>query len=204
MWERIIQVIFPDRCLGCHAFGALLCPTCVATCPAYHGAMPHLGVTAMHVQFVYAGAIRQAILLLKYAGKRRIAPLLAQYMPAIFPHQRVCYVAIPAAPARVAHRGYDQAVLLAQALAVRHGGWVSHQLVRVRNTPTQAKLTRVARHANVRGAFAWQGHAVGDPVVLVDDVCTTGATLHEATAVLRDAGMTRIAVQVVARGLVDC
>jgi predicted amidophosphoribosyltransferase len=92
-------------------------------------------------------------------------------------------------------------VLLANALALRHDGYVSRQLVRARNTPTQAKLNRQQRHTNVQGAFVWYGPVIRDPIVLVDDVCTTGATLSAAIAVLHELGMRRLMVQVVARGV---
>lgn len=200
MWERILQVVFPDECIGCQALGSLLCDRCVATCPVYDGDMPDLGGVHCVVQFVYTGVIRRAILVLKYAGRRRMAHALASCLPALYGRQRACYVAIPAAPVRVTQRGYDQAVLLANALARRHNGYVSQQLVRVRNTPTQAKLNRQQRHTNVQGAFAWHGRVVTDPIVLVDDVCTTGATLQSAIAVLNQRGMHQIIVQVVARG----
>lgn len=201
MWERILHAIFPDQCLGCQSFGGLLCDRCVATCPVYVGDVPDLGGVPCVVQFAYTGLLRRAILVLKYAGRRRMADALAMHLPAVFAGQRVCYVAIPAAPARVAQRGYDQAVLLASALAQRHRGYVVQQLVRVRNTPTQAKLNRQARQRNVQGAFVWRGPAIVDPIVLVDDVCTTGATLQSAIAVLHAAGMHQMAVQVVARGV---
>lgn len=200
MWERIVQAFFPDRCIGCAAYGAILCMRCLATCAVYTGDVPDLPVTRIAIRFVYATHIRRVILLLKYARHRRVAPLLANVMPAMYP-QRTCYVPIPAAPARVVQRGYDQAVLLAQALALRHGGYVSTQLVRMRNTPTQARLNRQQRQVNVQQAFAWIGGIVHDPIVLVDDVCTTGATLHEAIRVLNAAGMSNLAVQVVARGV---
>jgi ComF family protein len=201
MWERILQAVFPDQCLGCNVYGSMLCHRCVATCPVYTGDVPDMGGVPCAVQFVYTGVMRRAILVLKYAGRRRMAGALAAHLPAMVAGQRVCYVAIPAAPARVAQRGYDQAVLLANALARQHRGYVSQQLVRVRNTPTQAKLDRHARQRNVQGVFAWHGPAIVDPIVLVDDVCTTGATLQSAIAVLREAGMHQIVVQVVARGV---
>lgn len=200
MWERILQIIFPDACIGCQRLGTLVCARCVTACPLYAGDMPDLHGVPCHIQFVYTGFIRRAILVLKYAGRRRMAGALAAHLPALFGAQRVCYVAIPAAPNRVDQRGYDQAVLLATSLAHRHHGYVSRQLVRVRNTPTQAKLSRQQRQTNVQGAFAWIGPAIGDPIVLVDDVCTTGATLQSAIAVLHEMGMRQITVQVVARG----
>lgn len=200
MWERILQTVFPDECIGCQSFGSLLCDRCVSTCPLYSGDIPDMGDVRCMVQFAYTGVMRRAVLVLKYAGRRRMAGALAAHLPAVFGGQRVCYVAIPAAPARVALRGYDQAVLLATALARRHGGYVSRQLVRVRNTPTQAKLNRMERHINVQRAFAWYGPAIVDPIVLVDDVCTTGATLRSAITILHQMKMHQIAVQVVARG----
>lgn len=201
MWERILQAVFPDACVGCQQLGGFLCDRCMATCPLYEGDVPEMHGVPCVVQFVYTGMIRRAILLLKYAGRRRMADALAAHLPALCGGQRVCYVPIPAAPARVAQRGYDQAVLLANALALRHHGYVSCQLVRVRNTPTQAKLNRQQRHTNVQSAFAWYGPVIRDPIVLVDDVCTTGATLSAAIAVLHELGMRRLMVQVVARGI---
>lgn len=201
MWEWILQTFFPDRCIGCGVYGRVMCPRCAATCPCYVGGVPDVCVPHVAVRFVYTGYVRQLVLRLKYAGAPRIAAQFAQYMPAMYVGQRACYIAVPASPERVIARGYDQAVLLAHALAVRHHGYVAQHLVRVRNTPTQAKLTRHARQQNVQGVFAWQGGVISDPVVLVDDVCTTGATLNAAIDALRMAGITQIAVQVIARGV---
>lgn len=202
MLEHILQAFFPDQCIGCGTWGAVLCQRCAYACPRYVAGVHEVRAERVAVQFAYEGHIRQLILRLKYAGQRRIATQLAQYMPAMFPTQPACYVAVPASPARVAQRGYDQAVLLAQALARRHNGYVVTRLVRTRDTPTQAKLDRHQRLQNVAHAFAWHGVGVKDPIVLVDDVCTTGATLNAAIQVLQSAGMHHIVVQVVARGVI--
>lgn len=204
MLEHILRAVFPDQCIGCARWGSVLCHHCALQCPRYYGALPPLPVAQMAVRFVYTGHVRELILRLKYAGQRHIAVQLAQYMPAMFARRGVCYVAVPASPSRVAQRGYDQAILIAQALAMRHHGYVAPHLVRVRNTPTQAKLDWHARQINVKDAFVWRGSPVPAPVVLVDDVCTTGATLNAAIAALQRAGMSHVVVQVVARGIRDC
>ncbi|MGZ6589748.1 MAG: ComF family protein, partial [Solirubrobacteraceae bacterium] len=74
-------------------------------------------------------------------------------------------------------------------------------LMRVRHTPQQARLDRAARQVNVAGAFRVRvpGRVRGRRVVLVDDVCTTGATLAACVAALREAGAAEVRAVVVAR-----
>lgn len=108
---------------------------------------------------------------------------------------------MPLAPERLAERGYNPALLLARALAPTR--CPSDWLVRVRHTPPQRGLARAERLRNVRGAFAVHpgaaGQLAGRRVVLVDDVMTTGASLHEAARALRAAGVQQVAALVLAR-----
>ena len=88
------------------------------------------------------------------------------------------------------NRGYNQAELLARRLASLSGQPARPLLKRIRWTAPQTRLTRSARLANVRGAFALRrGISItGKRVLLVDDVLTTGATASEASSVLLTAG----------------
>jgi ComF family protein len=105
---------------------------------------------------------------------------------------------------RLRWRGFNQAQLLAAALAARGDLAVDpFALVRHRPTPPQVGLDATARRRNVVGAFA-----VPDPfrvrakrVLLVDDVYTSGATTNECSRVLRAAGARRVDVCVLARAL---
>lgn len=102
---------------------------------------------------------------------------------------------------RRARRGFDQAELIARALASRAGLPFTPLLRRRRATARQTGLGRRARQQNPRGAFeARPGIAVGGRrILLVDDIVTTGATLSEAALCLRAAGASRIVAVAVAR-----
>jgi predicted amidophosphoribosyltransferase len=101
----------------------------------------------------------------------------------------------------LAERGYNQSWLLAQRLCPDKAQ--AQWLLKTRDTPSQRTLPRHERLANLEGAFAldpWQAPAVrGQRVVLVDDVMTSGASLHSAARLLREAGASHIAAVVLAR-----
>jgi ComF family protein len=106
-------------------------------------------------------------------------------------------VPVPLHSSRERSRGFNQARELARHL----GPPVIDALVRVRKTSAQADLPKAKRDTNVRGAFAI---APGIDVerlvlVLVDDVCTTGATLNACAAPLLDAGATEVRALTAAR-----
>lgn len=142
--------------------------------------------------FAYEGPMRRALAALKYTGASRLAPILAELaLPALDRMLAIAgqatLVPIPVHRERLLDRGYNQAALLADALARPRRLRVASALERVRPTTKQHRLNRVARLANLRGAFA----AVGRPppaVILVDDIITTTATLEACAVVLREAG----------------
>ncbi len=108
---------------------------------------------------------------------------------------------MPLSIGRLQERGFNQALLLARALEptkVEAG-----ILLRVKETAPQSSLTRRQRLVGVRGAYALEplraAEVPNKRVVLVDDVMTTGASLHAAATVLRQAGATHITALVFAR-----
>ena len=114
-------------------------------------------------------------------------------------------IPVPLHPHRLRQRRFNQAALLlwdlplAFQLPIRLD-W----LVRVRDTSAQANLDAAGRHENIKGAFALtpQAEVRGLKVLLVDDVASTGATLHECAKVLKKSGgAAQVDAAVVARAL---
>jgi ComF family protein len=139
---------------------------------------------------------------LKYRRRRHLAHALGTLMAERYPFAGdALLVPVPLHLARLRHRGFNQAVLLARAIARRRGLQVAPRLlVRTRATAVQAGLSAADRRRNLRDAFALRVPArLGGRVVLVDDVLTTGATADACARVLRAAGAERIDVYTAGR-----
>jgi ComF family protein len=109
-------------------------------------------------------------------------------------------VPVPLARRRYLQRGYNQASELALAIRSVTGVAVKPDVaIRQRETAEQAGLDRKARRRNVTGAFATVAPLRARHVAILDDVVTTGSTVRELAAVLREAGAEQIEVWAIAR-----
>nr|WP_246189295.1 ComF family protein [Pseudoxanthomonas kalamensis] len=133
------------------------------------------------------------------AAGRLMAGLMTEAMAAL--PRPDALLPIPLHARRLRRRGYDQALELARPLARQLGiPLLGDALVRRQHTAAQSELDAGARHRNLRGAFrVTEGAALPAHVVLIDDVMTTGATLHAAALALRRAGVARVDAWVCAR-----
>ena len=111
-------------------------------------------------------------------------------------------VPVPLHAARMREREFNQAEVLAQLVAERHGERVLHALKRIRYTTTQTRLDREERMQNLRDAFRVRHSRTvsGSHLILVDDVFTTGSTVDECARVLKESGAASVRVITVARG----
>jgi ComF family protein len=146
------------------------------------------------------GSAREAVHHLKYNGWPGVAAAMAAAMQGLEPlSPGAALVPVPLSRKRLKKRGYNQAAILAASLARVTGlAQAEHALQRTRETPTQTTLAPEARVANVAGAFIVPA-AVHGTFVLVDDVCTTGATLTAAATALMQAGAERVEAVTFAR-----
>jgi ComF family protein len=146
------------------------------------------------------GSAREAVHHLKYGGWPGMARSLADAMRGLEPLERgAVLVPIPLGAARRRSRGYNQAEVLAEALGRVAALHVRPDLLRrARETRSQTALAPSARAANVHAAFMAAG-SLPDRLVLVDDVCTTGATLVAAAEALVGAGAGRVEAVTFAR-----
>lgn len=194
LWHSALDFFFPPHCLACGRLGSRYCPHCLAQLPFPPILHTPEGALRLHIAAApFEGALRDAIHALKYEGVRPLAPILAARLAEAFARgdfQAQAIVALPLHPDRLAQRGYNQAALLAQALAVHLKLlYLPDAAQRIRDTAPQVGLNRQERAANVAGAFRADPEQVRDlRLLLVDDVITTGATMRACAEALRQAG----------------
>lgn len=219
---RLLDLIFPPRCVGCRKPGVWFCADCLAqvqpipppTCRICDEPLAHsdlcracrrspLHIDGIRCVSLHQGALRQAIHGLKYRHQRDLvaplAGLLRDYLAA-HPLPADVLVPVPLHPDRLRERGFNQSALLAQAIARDDLPVLEGCLVRQRPTQVQMTLGHEERKRNVAGAFACQDDRLrGRKVLLIDDVCTTGSTLEACSLTLREAGAASVWALTLAR-----
>lgn len=157
------------------------------------------------------GPVRLAVHDFKYRRHTRLAPWLGAHMALVAQSDPIlsrahAVVPVPLFAWREWTRGFNQSAMLAREVSRVLGVPCLDALRRVRHTPSQTTLTREARGANVSGAFAVRARsaskyleATGGPILLIDDVWTTGATLYECARTLRKAGCREVYALTLAR-----
>jgi ComF family protein len=164
-------------------------------------------VAAMDYRFPWD----RLLLALKFGEQLEVAPLLARRLSLALARAGVdppdLILPVPLSTERLRERGYNQAHEIARRLAwpqaadviERQSRLCARTLLRLRDTAQQARLPLDQRRSNLRGAFAVMKPVRGLRVAIVDDVMTSGATLHEAALALRRAGAVDVQAWVVAR-----
>lgn len=224
MLAELVALLAPPRCAACRGpaprAAEPLCPACRRALPwlaqplcprcalPRHGRRPCPARTAAFdaawAAVAYDGAARDALRALKFAGARPLATVMAAQIaaaapPGLLPAGGAVLVPVPAQPARRRARGYDQARLLARALAGRTELPLHDALVR-RGAARQLGESASVRRAPGRLNIGTRGPAPRT-AILVDDVHTTGATLDACARALRAAGARRVVALTYARTL---
>jgi ComF family protein len=217
LWGSL-DLILPPRCEGCRRIGERFCVTCCSkteyiTEPiCQQCGYPQLAPTTGHcaqcrrVAFggsglrslaFHSGPLRLAVHSLKYRRNvplcEALAALMSRRWPAALPAEAVL-VPVPLSVERLRERGYNQAEMLARHLAFRRRQPVRADLLeRARATRSQVGLNDAQRRQNVAGAFVADPARVKDQsIILIDDVCTTGATLSACAEALLQNGAKQV------------
>ncbi|MFT4257702.1 MAG: ComF family protein [Pseudoxanthomonas sp.] len=223
-WRRAGRWLLSPRCLLCHEAGTNgrdLCRACTTALPWNRSAclrcalpLPVAGVCGhclhqppplaqAHAAFVYGFPLDRLAPRFKFHHDLAAGQLLAGLMADAFAAlpRPEALLPVPLHRRRLRRRGFDQALELAKPLSrVLNLPLRADLLRRHRATAAQSELDAVARQRNLRDAFVVETRQrLPQHVVLVDDVMTTGATLHAAANALLRAGVARVDAWVCAR-----
>lgn len=204
-YDRLYRVLFDEQ-PELHICGKCLSGLCIndedwrwflcLSNPAGDDPCPGL---ALYMPFQYKGIVEKAVPRIKFGKKKELARLFGCILGSCFRSDGIkadLIVPVPLSEERFEERGFNQAAEIAYPVAgLNNIAFAEDCLVRTKNTGRQSEIRdTVIRARNVSGAFAVNGKwdVSGLTVALVDDVATTGATLHEAAKELYKAGAEKV------------
>lgn len=228
MLSSILNFLFPSRCPVCggHSDYQLynpLCTSCWRSIERYTG--PACGIcgiptvspaatlcercmckkppfTRILYYGIYAGALKEAIHLLKFGKVKRLSKPLGLLLYELPLPVVDGIVPVPIQKRRLRERGFNQTANISRWLSkALHVPLLLDMLKKHRETPPQTEVTGKERLKNIRNAFSTCGKVTGQDLLLVDDVITTGATVRECAKTLRDAGARSVTVVALARSM---
>lgn len=194
MWHTLLRILFPSPCVQCGYLSEALCGRC------FHEVefKPHVrelpGLRVCSALFYEEKSIvGRLIRPFKYSHQadlfRIFVPWMKQVLHLLGTGEKVLFVPVPLYKSRELERGYNQAELLAKWMAKDLGCSAVRLVKRVKDTGSQARLAdKKSREENMQRAFMVEGAVPGCPIVLVDDIVTTGSTLLACAEALRAAG----------------
>lgn len=219
-----LDVLFPPLCVNCRVSlpsqKEFLCDSCASHiiindgyyCPICQARIPQKNGVCHRSPYILAAAsqfqepLPALIHTLKYNRIPHIAHTLAAivliYLSRIDFHIDDYIISpIPLHPKKQRERGFNQSEIIASLLASYYNTSFQDVLIRARHTPSQTFLSRKARTKNVEGCFLVINaeNVRGRNIILVDDVSTSGATLHQAALVLKQNGAKHVIGVVVAK-----
>ena len=195
------------ECIGCRrtTHGGITCPDCkhdyainrVFIVSDYHDSILAAAIKTLKYKFLPELSAPLVALATRYIQNQSALHRIA------FASEEFLVVPVPLHKRRENWRGFNQAALLARGLADRFRLEYAENLVRTVHLPPQATIKdRGERFENIKKAYAcpMPEAALGRNILLIDDVCTTGATLNECARVLKNAGAASVTALVIARG----
>lgn len=215
--NEVIDLFFPRECVGCGKVDDFICVKCSKNLPRLFPPLcPRCGkpepsgsfchecwgksgsYDRIYSVFIFDGTLRKAVHSLKYHNLRAIAGCLSHYLADYYIENKLSgdiLVPVPLHEKRIRERGYNQSALLARELSRIVGIPVNEKLIkRTRDCSPQARTINVEeRRRNMENAFGPVGNGiVGKDIIVIDDVCTSGATMESCALALKTAGAKRV------------
>lgn len=208
IFSSFLDLLFPPKCPFCGMVRdtAGICPNCEKELPRIDDAealREGPGGLRCTGAVWYEETVRDALLRLKFQGASEIAEplgeLVARCAAERFGGEFDTVTWVPVSRNRLHKRGYDQAELLARSACRLWDTKPVRLLEKTVDNPPQSGLhDAAARRANVLGVYEAAGEPAGKRILLIDDICTSGATLTECIRVLKEAGADSVVCAVAA------
>ena len=204
--DLIIEALFPRKCVGCGKEGTYICKDC----SLFLSETPNLFSAGNLEELVsiweYEGLVKNLIYCIKYKGafdiinelierafeirEPKIVLTRGKHKPE---PEDIIITFVPMFKKKKKRRGFNQAELIAKKVAEKTNKEVVALLEKIKDTPSQTRLSKNERLENVKGSFKRIREAdCYDNVLLVDDVWTSGATMQECSKVLKKSGVKKV------------
>ncbi len=218
MLERLINILAPDYCCNCSKIGAILCESCindieneafsrcvVCLTPSTRSNLCRACTSCFDDAWVVGertGALEKLVDASKFESNRRACLMQARLLDSRLPKLHVVIVPIPTITPHIRRRGYGHMEIVARELG-QHRGWPVKKYLQRRTNHIQHGADKKTRQQQAAEAFELASQIDDHPLLLLDDVYTTGATLREAAMLLRTKTMQPIYVAVSTRQMLD-
>lgn len=200
----IFELVFPKYCSGCRQKGSYICDAC------FESFRPTIQprIRGFNCLWRYRNPLKKIIGTIKYKFAYAVAKELGERVGgtltklAVYPKNMVL-VPIPLHTKRKNWRGFNQTEEIGKVVVNRMGWEIEPDLLqKTTNTPPQVGLGREERTSNLKGVFEVNKNSKlkkNTPILLFDDVWTTGSTMIEASRILKKSGFTNIRGLTIAR-----
>lgn len=211
MIKALLNLLFPQKCIGCRAEEGLLCKRCYQDI----GFSPYLSIEKS--KFLVYFATRKNLLLkkiihrFKYNYKEEVGEVLGELLFKALSFFKknfddIVFVPIPIHYSKKYSRGFNQTEILSDYLSKKTNCPAMNLILKTRSGLVQASLCRKERILNVKNAFVinqkiLKSSDLSKKIILIDDIMTTGATLENAYLVLKKSGFIDIEALVLCHGL---
>lgn len=201
--DEILDIIYPPKnsCIICESEFTLICPMC-------KGKIQRVKDISEIISYgYYSGVLKKLVLEFKYNKNFIAGSLLAEFLCEVISENNIdidVIVFVPSSKKALRERGFNQCEYLAKEISKKLKIDLCKDIIKVKNTKEQKLLSKEERYKNIAGAFVLKSerNIKNKRILLIDDVITTGATLHECEKILKLNGATSIKILTVAKSYI--